>query len=245
MPVSHHPWSAMFRLRPGSQGCLCRAAKWSAGAASVPPPECAAPAPPSRHRPTPAATPSHGRSSPRRIDRGFKAVSGGLPSHSATTATYSVRTGVRLTRIGTGGCMAAEPSTPFLWNDSHRVCSPTHDGSTRTGTYWRSRATTAMRSAMTCATAARHPRSRPEAAARYSTRSANRSIRCGHGLSASLAISRSNGASPPDMTSSPTASWDSSCSDASASGRGLSTGPSSSDGARRDSCPSGFGRCAG
>ena len=56
-------------------------------------------------------------------------------------------------------------------------------------------------------------------------RSANRSMRCGHGLSASLAISRSSGASPPGMTSSPPASWDSSCSDASASGRGLSTGP--------------------
>jgi hypothetical protein len=41
-----------------------------------------------------------------------------------------------------------------------------------------------------------------------------------------LAISRSSGASPPDMTSSPPASWDSSCSDASVSGRGLSTGPS-------------------
>ena len=52
------------------------------------------------------------------------------------------------------------------------------------------------------------------------------SMRCGHGLSASLGISRSSAASPPDMTSSPPASWDSSCSDASASGRGLSTGPS-------------------
>ncbi len=51
-------------------------------------------------------------------------------------------------------------------------------------------------------------------------------MRCGHGLSASLGISRSSGASPPDMISSPPASSDSSCSDASASGRGLSTGPS-------------------
>ncbi|HET6236338.1 MAG TPA: hypothetical protein VFE41_15470, partial [Acetobacteraceae bacterium] len=61
---------------------------------------------------------------------------------------------------------------------------------------------------------------------KVSTQSANPSMRCGHGLSASLGISKSSAASPPDMTSSPPASWDSSCSDASASGRGLSTGPS-------------------
>src|ERR1700728_44765 len=83
-----------------------------------------------------------------------------------------------------------------------------------------------MPSAMTCATAARRPRSRPGATARYNIRSANHSMRCGHALSASLAISRSSGASPHGMTSSLPASWDSSCSDASASGRGLSTGPS-------------------
>jgi hypothetical protein len=41
-----------------------------------------------------------------------------------------------------------------------------------------------------------------------------------------LRISRSSGASPHVRTSSPPASSDSSCSDASASGRGLSTGPS-------------------
>jgi hypothetical protein len=50
-------------------------------------------------------------------------------------------------------------------------------------------------------------------------------MRCGHRLSASLGISRSSGVSPLDMTSSPPASSDSSCSDASASRQGLSTGP--------------------
>jgi hypothetical protein len=58
------------------------------------------------------------------------------------------------------------------------------------------------------------------------TRSANRSMRCGHALSASSSISRCSGASPPDMTSSPPASLGSSCSDAFISGQGLSTGPS-------------------
>src|SRR5580658_1819449 len=57
---------------------------------------------------------------------------------------------------------------------------------------WPTRATTAMRSAMTCATAAQHPRSRAGATARYSTLSANPSMRCGHGLSASLGISESD-----------------------------------------------------
>jgi len=70
------------------------------------------------------------------------------------------------------------------------------------------KATTAMRSARTCAIAARRRKSRPSAIARYSTRSTSRFMHCGHGLSASLAISRSSGASLPVMTSSLSASWD-------------------------------------
>ena len=51
----------------------------------------------------------------------------------------------------------------------------------------------------------------PSEIARYSTRSANQSMRCGHGLSASSVNSRSSGASPPGTTSLPPASSDSSC----------------------------------
>src|SRR5580658_2576014 len=83
--------------------------------------------------------------------------------------------------------------------------------------------------AMTCGIPAQHPRSRPRATARFSIQSTKRSMRYGHGLSASLAISRSSGALPLDMTNSPPASSDSSCSDASAFGLGLSTGPSANN----------------
>src|SRR5262249_34754799 len=85
---------------------------------------------------------------------------------------------------------------------------------------------TATRSARTCATVARLPKSPPNAAARYSIPSASGSMPCVHASSAASATSKNSAGSPHAMTRQPAASLASSCSPASNAGSGLSTGPS-------------------